>query len=220
MTVTVAIASYGYGHLVGHCIDSVLSQTVMPDRVVVVDDGAHDGAAQVAGRMGIEAVERDANLGVVGNFQAILESCGTDRLMLLGADNWLHPTCIEEMSRLAEADIVTCDLFVTGGEWRGYRDLGNPDKMRESGGVPVRRFKEYPDFRERINRSNVCHGSSLYNAAMAREVGGYRHSPGKRRPEEDWYLWKRMANAGADMRAVGKPLIWYRRHKDNFLGIY
>ena len=40
--ITVVIASYGYGHLAAHCIESILSQSVPPARVLFVDDGAHD----------------------------------------------------------------------------------------------------------------------------------------------------------------------------------
>ena len=37
--VTVVVASYKYGHLAAHCIESLLSQTRLPDSVLFVDDG-------------------------------------------------------------------------------------------------------------------------------------------------------------------------------------
>ena len=41
-TVSVVIASHGYGHLAGHCIESVLDQTRKPDAVLFVEDGVND----------------------------------------------------------------------------------------------------------------------------------------------------------------------------------
>lgn len=43
MNIQVNIISYGYAHLASHCIESALSQTRKPDKILVVDDGKHDG---------------------------------------------------------------------------------------------------------------------------------------------------------------------------------
>jgi glycosyltransferase involved in cell wall biosynthesis len=40
--ISVVIASYKYGHLAAHCIESVLSQSKMPNTIFFVDDGAMD----------------------------------------------------------------------------------------------------------------------------------------------------------------------------------
>jgi len=42
MTYSVVIASYKYGHLASHCIESVLAQTKPFDKIYFVDDGAGD----------------------------------------------------------------------------------------------------------------------------------------------------------------------------------
>ena len=41
-TITVVIASYQYGHLAAHCIESVLCQSRKPDKILFVDDGVGD----------------------------------------------------------------------------------------------------------------------------------------------------------------------------------
>ena len=41
---TVVVASYQYGHLAAHCIESLLSQTKAPDKILFVDDGVGDPA--------------------------------------------------------------------------------------------------------------------------------------------------------------------------------
>ena len=39
---TIVIASYRYGHLAAHCIESILSQTKAPEKILFVDDGVGD----------------------------------------------------------------------------------------------------------------------------------------------------------------------------------
>jgi glycosyltransferase involved in cell wall biosynthesis len=38
--ITLVIASYHYGHLAAHCIESILAQSKRPQRIIFVDDGA------------------------------------------------------------------------------------------------------------------------------------------------------------------------------------
>lgn len=186
MTVTVNICSYKYGHLVAHCIESVLSQTKRPDVVKVYDDGVGDCKHVKKLYPEVELVERKANMGIVDNFNDALERVTTDRVIFLGADNWLHPQAIEMMSAGVE-DIVSCDAWIVGeGKYKRWTLHYQP------------------------------HGSAMYNADFAREVGGYQAS-GRENSEEDSELFKKMFEAGATFHRVDKPLLYYRRHRANFI---
>ncbi|MDA3919331.1 MAG: glycosyltransferase family A protein [Salinisphaera sp.] len=46
-TVAVIIPTYNRAHLLGHAIDSILAQTLLPHQIIVVDDGSTDDTAQV-----------------------------------------------------------------------------------------------------------------------------------------------------------------------------
>jgi GT2 family glycosyltransferase len=70
--ITVVIASYRYGHLAAHCIESLLSQTTPPTRILFVDDGGLDCNHLPDLYPEIEFILRHQNLGVVDNFQDIL----------------------------------------------------------------------------------------------------------------------------------------------------
>jgi glycosyltransferase involved in cell wall biosynthesis len=111
--ITVVIASYRYGHLAAHCIESLLSQTISPARILFVDDGGFDCNHLPSLYPDIEYVLRDENLGVVDNFQDMLSRVDTEYVLFIGADNWLRSDAIELLSR-ASADIVTYDVIVTG----------------------------------------------------------------------------------------------------------
>ena len=85
--ITVVIASYKYGHLAAHCIESLLSQTKTPARILFVDDGANDCNHLPDLYPDIEYIFRPKNLGTVNNFHDILMSVDTEYVLFIGADN-------------------------------------------------------------------------------------------------------------------------------------
>lgn len=138
--------------------------------------------------------------------------------MFLGADNWLHPDYLKEMD--LDYDIVSCHMTMVG-TGMDKLNLEENDKYYFKDGYWIRRFKNYEDFKWKLNRANVLHGSGIYNTALAREVGGYKAMPTKNgRTCEDWHLWREMSKAGAKCFTVQKPLLYYRRHVNNFNGVY
>jgi glycosyltransferase involved in cell wall biosynthesis len=103
---TAVIASYRYGHLAAQAIESVLNQTKPFDRVLFVDDAAGDCSHLPAIYPEVEFVLRPENLGVVDNFNDMLSRVETERVMFLGADNWLDHRALEVTSAV-DADIVS-----------------------------------------------------------------------------------------------------------------
>ena len=111
--ITVCIMSYKYGHLVAQAIESVLSQTKRPDRIIVVDDGIGD--CSFVSKYPVDLIERKQNLGIVENFNQTLNEVNTDKVLFLGADNWLRPDALELMDN-CQADIVSTDIALFGTE--------------------------------------------------------------------------------------------------------
>ena len=111
--ITVVIASYRYGHLAAHCIESLLSQTQAPTKILFVDDGWGDCQHLPMLYPSVEFILRPKNLGTVVNFQDMLDRVETEYVLFIGADNWLRSDAIELLSH-AKTDIVTYDIMVTG----------------------------------------------------------------------------------------------------------
>ena len=200
MSTTIVIASYRYGHLAGHAIESVLSQTVAPSTIVFVDDGAFDCAHLPSIYPQIEYVFRDKNMGIVSNFNDMLHRVTTDRVMFLGADNWLRDDTLQKVLSV-DRDIVTYDIIVTGARRDEILER-HPDQVTMCEG------SYYWD------RSSGHHGSMLYNVSMAKDVGGYDSPSG--RTVEDQVLYNRLLSAGATREHIPAGLLFYRRHKENF----
>ena len=161
MSLSVVIVSYNYGMFAAQAIDSVLSQTKMPDRILFVDDCSAKGdiGCEVAGEFGIEVVRREVNYGVLKNFQDILfHQVTTERMIMLGADNWLRNDAVEKMSA-EEADIVSTDYYATGSGVKETRIAIHPKYVYENG-YYVRKFPHY-DSPDKIKSENT--GKKLYS---------------------------------------------------------
>ena len=201
--ITVVIASYRYGHLAAHCIESLLSQTISPTRILFVDDGGLDCNHLPSLYPDIEYVLRDENLGVVDNFQDMLSRVNTEYVLFIGADNWLRSDAIELLSETS-ADVVTYDVIVTG-------ELKEDILMRS----PIETFSHQGDLY--WNRQDQHHGSMMYRTALGQKIGYKKRYENGVHPQEDWNLWDKMLQQGATVASLKEGLLFYRRHRENFL---
>jgi glycosyltransferase involved in cell wall biosynthesis len=200
--ITIIVASYQYGHLAAHCIESLLSQTKLPERVLFVDDGVGDCNHLPDIYPDVEYVMRDENMGTVDNFQDMLMRVTTQYTMFLGADNWLRSDTIEKLTEhTPAADIVTYEVMVTGEHKTSHPAANLQDAMKE-GDVWWRR--------------DGHHGSMLYRTSYGQSAG-YAQREGGINSEEDWVLWDRMMAMNAHRVHVPEPLLYYRRHRENFI---
>jgi len=201
--ITVVIASYRYGHLAAHCIESLLSQTIPPSRILFVDDGGLDCNHLPTLYPNIEYILRQNNLGVVDNFQDMLSRVNTEYVLFIGADNWLRSDAIEKLSN-ASTDIVTYDIVVTG-------ELKDEILMR----VPVEAFPYQGDLY--WDRQDQHHGSMMYRTSFGQKIGYKKRYEDGAHPQEDWNLWDKMIEQGATVASIKEGLLFYRRHRENFL---
>jgi Glycosyl transferase family 2 len=201
--ITVIVASYQYGHLAAHCIESLLSQTHKPEKIIFVDDGAMDCSHLPYIYPEIEYVLRDQNLGTVANFQDMLDRVTTDYVMFLGADNWLRSDAIELLQH-AKTDIVTYDIVVTGEQ-----------KTEILERVPGQTSAFQGDFY--WDRQGLHHGSMMYRTTVGKQVGYQKKHVDGTHPQEDWSLWDNMLALGATVSSIKEGLLYYRRHRENHL---
>jgi glycosyltransferase involved in cell wall biosynthesis len=201
--ITVVIASYRYGHLAAHCIESLLSQTIKPTRILFVDDGGFDCNHLPNLYPEIEYLLRQENLGVVENFQDILSKINTEYVLFIGADNWLRSDAIERLSN-ASTDIVTYDIVVTG-------ELKEEILTRVPGETQPYQGDLYWD------RQEQHHGSMMYRTAFGQKIGYKKRFEDGAHPQEDWNLWDKMIEQGATVASLKEGFLFYRRHRENFL---
>lgn len=204
------ISSYKYGHLAAHAIESALSQTMPFDKIWFVDDGVGDCAHLVPiYENRVHFLLRSQNKGIVENFNDMLERVDTEYVMFLGADNWLRSDALEQINAAMQENIdlkpsiCVYDIMVTGelkNELLPFYQL----QMHLQGGDLY------------WNRKGFHHGSMLYHVATAKKLGGYAHNKTSERTDEDLNLWDKFMKEGHKAIHVTLPLLYYRRHKENF----
>ena len=205
--ITVVISSYRYGHLAAHCVESILSQSTKPERVLFVDDGVGDCRHIAQLYPQIEFYENSENLGTVQNFQNMLNKVNSEYCMFIGADNWLRSDTIDVFTKVfdvSKPDIITYDMILTG-ELKQNRIKYHANEIERYQGDYYwsRRFKH--------------HGSMLYRTELAKSVGGYsKHRAESHQTEEDFSLWEKMISAGASVRHIDQGFLYYRHHSNNF----
>jgi glycosyltransferase involved in cell wall biosynthesis len=199
--ITIVISSYKYGHLAAHCIESILSQTKKPERILFVDDGIGDCSHLPKLYPNVEYVLRETNLGTVDNFQDMLMRVTSEYVMFLGADNWLRSDAIELLSE-AKTDIITYDIVVTGELKNEIRNRHPNEIVSYQGDIYWQRQGH--------------HGSMLYKTKLGQQVG-YKKLGSSKHTQEDWNMWNQMVSKGATVSYLNQGLLYYRRHKENFL---
>lgn len=210
-TLGLVIASYQYGHLAAHALESALSQSVSFDKIWFVDDGVGDCDHLVRFSQYdiVLKIFRKHNLGIIENFNDVLiNSVDTDYVIFMGADNWLQSNTCSSIKEVLQTeipipDIITYDIMVTGQLKSEIHKFYANDMSTYKGDYHWKRqFKH--------------HGSMAYNVQMAKELNGYAHNKTSQMTDEDLNLWNKMMNARAKVYYIPDTFLYYRRHKENF----
>ena len=93
-TVSVVIPCFNQGRFLRDALDSVLTQTLQPAEIVVVDDGSTDDTAAVAGRYpGVRCI-RQPNSGLASARNAGVTNTTGEAVVFLDADDRLRPDAL------------------------------------------------------------------------------------------------------------------------------
>jgi len=121
--VSVIIPSYNRAHLIGETIESVLSQTLAPAEVIIVDDGSSDDTAGVVARFGLRArYHRIENVGPSAARNIGVSLASSYWIAFCDSDDLWLPTKLERQLRLHSLDPTieysfTDFSFIVSGEW-------------------------------------------------------------------------------------------------------
>jgi biofilm PGA synthesis N-glycosyltransferase PgaC len=102
-SLTVLIPAYNEEKVIGQTLQSLASQTLQPDSILVVDDGSSDDTGRIAADYGAKVVRPVSNTGSKAaaiNFG--LPSVETEWLVTLDADTTLAPDALEQIVNAAQ----------------------------------------------------------------------------------------------------------------------
>ena len=107
-SVSVAMATYNGAIFLPEMLDSLAAQTLLPDELVVRDDGSSDATLRVlhefAGRapFPVRVLDGGERLGYAQNFVAVSGECSGDLVFFADQDDSWRPPKLETVSRAAD----------------------------------------------------------------------------------------------------------------------
>lgn len=212
MSCSVLINNYNYANFICRAVDSVLNQTVVPDEIVIVDDGSTDGSCTLLferygadPRIRIITGDNRGQLGAMN--RGYLHSSG-DILFFLDSDDEYDPSYIESALAMYRST-PACDFLICG-----RKEFGAVDNT-------VVRFK-----------SDVSLGFSVVSTLYGEHwEGGPTSTLSCRRWVLESFMpldlepyWRVRADdclvhgasiAGAKKYYLAQPLVYYRIHNAN-----
>ncbi len=200
--IAVIVTSHNYARYLEQCLRSVISQTLRPKEVLVVDDASSDGTEAVVRRFPDVRYHRVAfhNGNRARNFG--FSRVSSEAVVFFDADNYMDARFLEVLhGALAadeEADFAYCDRINFGeGDVSWYPE-------------PMGRWRSRPLDPGLLRVSNYIDLASLLRA---RSFPGF--DEGLRR-YQDWDLWLNVVlKQGGQGRYVPEPLFYYRVHEES-----
>lgn len=214
-TIAAVITTWNSAATVQEAIESILRQTLLPQRVIVVDAGSTDDSVQLV-RTALQrsAVESHViQLGGTGPSAARnagWRAAGTDWIQFLDADDVLAPEKMRVQS--AHAAQVSNDVAVVHGPFQRtrlsdgrWRPAGPIVSAKLEGNQVAALFRAEGFF-------NV--GAALFNTAWLTRVGGFDE---RYALLEDVHCYLRIALAGGrfELSPSSVPLLEFRQREDS-----
>lgn len=203
MQVSVVIPVFNSAASIEQALESVLSQTVLPAEIVVVDDGSTDSTREVVERFGapVRCIAQ-ANRGVAAARNRGVRESGGEWIAFLDADDTWEPVKLErQLSLLARHPQVT---------WLSCGYIQHDLRRNE------RRVRVWPtdaedlvfeDALPALATEYLVHTDTLLvSRELFDRVGGYDE---KLEMGEDVDLWVRLAVASPSLGFVNRPLATY-----------
>jgi glycosyltransferase involved in cell wall biosynthesis len=222
-SIDVVVPCYRYGRFLEECVVSVLSQSGIEIRVLIIDDASPDDTPQVASRLvrmdpRVTYVRHQNNKGHIATYNEGIEWISSKYYLLLSADDYLLPESLGRALRVMEAHDSVGFCFGRALELRGDSLCNVPCGVNsaashlDTGGLMAGRV-----FIEKYGFKNVVPTpTAIVRTTLQKQVGFYStvlpHSG-------DMEMWLRLASH-SDVAFLDADQAVYRRHATNMSSGY
>lgn len=200
--VEAVITSYNQGTMVLEALQSLCSQTTVPVRIIIVDDGSTDAHSihildQIEADLSLPvpvAVHRQPNGGVSAARNAGIRMAQAPMVLVLDGDDRVEPSYVEEVGGMLRSH----PSMVAASSW--MRTFGVLDAVIRPAGGEMTAF---------LSR-NCCPATHILRRDAWKQCNGYDES--MRSGFEDWDFFLSLLETAPEavIGIVEKPLIDYR----------
>ena len=212
-TVDVVVPCYNYARYLSGCVHSVLAQSDVSVRVLVIDDASQDDTPQLGKALAacdnrVEFRRHKVNIGHIATYnEGLLDWSTADYTVLLSADDLLAPGSLSRAVRIMEEDHRIGMVYGPTIHFKQESELpkGATQKLaynRWSG-------SEWLEHRCRAGYNVITSPEVVVRGSVQRAVGGYRtelpHAG-------DLEMWLRIAAVSDVAYVRHSPQAYYRVH--------
>ena len=210
-SVAVIVPCYKYGHYLRQCVESVLAQSGVDVRVLVINDASPDNTAEVAAALvqedaRVAAVHHRMNIGHIETYNEGIRWAEADYMLLLSADDYLLPGALERATSLMEANP---EVGFTFGNVIELSEKGETPATCRIGVTRVLGGRQFIELSGAENLVTTC--SAVVRTKLQKELGGYRTDLPHAGDMEMWLRFAAHASVGFISASQGV----YRQHRAN-----
>lgn len=135
VTISVCIATYNGEKYIKEQIDSILSQTILPDEIIISDDNSTDNTIEIIKSFNNPMIKifKNNNKGIIKNFENALVNSTGDYIFLCDQDDIWSNNKIEKIKeKLKEYDLVVHNAEIKySNSQKDKNDLFNVYKSKK-----------------------------------------------------------------------------------------
>ena len=208
MKISVVIPTYNSEKTINNTLDSVFKQTVLPDEIIVLDDGSTDNTVSIIKSYGTSvSLLQHENQGVARTRNELCKRSKGDLVAFLDHDDIWHPKYLETQRTFYEKYPNAVAYFLGHINFFGYGNYhwGNNPKISEDNVEVIHPLS----FFKRYNETTGPFGSMSFCCIPKRVLIAIGNEPFCISGVDDSYLCNVLALLG-DIIYIPIPLVAYR----------
>jgi glycosyltransferase involved in cell wall biosynthesis len=208
--VSICIPTFNMAMYLHAAVSSALAQTFTDYEVIVCDNASIDETQSVLANFSdprLRIYRNETNIGMIANFNRVVELASASWIKFLCADDVLEPACIERCVTLVDrhpgVDIVSVGRILTSADRMPYASVIHRQTKVVSGHIVRRRVhwrhNELGNPTTVMVRRTLLFQAGLFDLAY----GDYMN---------DWDLWLRCLDGCNQVGFIAEPLVQVRNH--------
>jgi glycosyltransferase involved in cell wall biosynthesis len=212
-TVDVVIPCYNYARYLTNCVHSVLSQSGVHVRILIIDDASTDdteliGRELAQANAAVEFRRHTINKGHIATYnEGLIEWTISDYVVLLSADDLLTPGSLQRATQVMESDSTIGMVYGQAIHFSHGSELRTTPQSKLS--YTKYQGLKWLEGRFRSGCNVITSPEVVVRGSVQRSIGGYRpelpHSG-------DLEMWLRIASVSNIGYIYNNPQAFYRVH--------
>lgn len=197
--ITVIIPCYNDGQYIMEALQSLYNQTLLPEKIIIVDDGSDATTKKILNAINHPLVQiiYQENKGVSTARNRAIDMAQTDYIVNLDADDYYEPTFLEKAVAVFHQDQ---EVVAVSSNCRIFRARTTIEMIEPQGG----------NLKNFIVK-NQSRASAMFTKKAWLTVGGFDEK--MKEGYEDWEFWIAILKLGGTIHVIPEVLSHYRIKK-------